>query len=194
MSLNVLLISPQMIKDRTAIHGNLDDELIRPEIKVAQDMYILPILGTALMDKIQGDIDTTGTTTSHYKTLLDRYIIDTLVWYTVFRLYFSTSYQIWNKGVVRKQGEDTVLPSSGELDGLRNEAKHTAEYYANRLRLYLKQTATASILPEYINPGTGIDTVHPEHNSFTMPIYLGDDNCCGKSLEERYQGNNDSCC
>lgn len=182
-----------MIKDRSSIHGNLDEALIKPEIKVAQDMYILPILGTALMDKIQTDIDTTGTTTGTYKTLLDRYIIDTLLWYVIAELYVSVSYQIWNKGTARKQGVDTELPSMNELVSLRNDAKHKAEYYATRMRLYLKENASASVLPEYLNPGTGSDTVHPENNTFTMPVWLGDDSCVNKSFEEKYQGNNPSC-
>ena len=63
MSANVLLISEDILKDRTAIHGNIDPKLLFPEIKVAQDMYIHPILGTALYDKIIGDINASGTTT-----------------------------------------------------------------------------------------------------------------------------------
>ena len=53
MSLNILLISDTMIKERTAIHGNIDPKLIYPEIKFAQDSKILPILGTRLYNKLQ---------------------------------------------------------------------------------------------------------------------------------------------
>lgn len=191
MSLNVLLISDQMIKDRTSIHGNIDPELIRPDVKVAQDMYIHPILGTALYDKLVSDISSTGTTTGVYKTLLDRYILDTLMWYVLSELPTTISYQFWNKGVVRKQGVDTDLPSMNELIDLQNKYKNRAEFYANRLRLYLKQNAT--LFTEYLNPGNGLDTIDPEHNSFTMPVWLGEDSCVNKSFEEKYQGNNPSC-
>jgi hypothetical protein len=59
MSKNVLLISVDTIKERTPIHDNVDEKLIYPEIKLAQDMFIHPILGTALYDKLISDIDTT---------------------------------------------------------------------------------------------------------------------------------------
>jgi hypothetical protein len=190
MSLSVLLVSDQMIKDRTAIHGNIDPTLIKADIRVAQDMYIHPILGTALYDKLISDISSTGTTTGVYKTLLDRYIVDTLMWYVLSELPTTISYQFWNKGVIRKQGESTELPSMSELIDLQNKYKNRAEYYANRLRLYLKQNQ--NLFTEYLNPGNGVDTINPETTSFTMPVYLGDDTCY-KSFEEKYQGNKPSC-
>lgn len=191
MSLDVLLISDKMIKDRTAIHGNIDPELIKPDIKVAQDMYILPILGTALYDKMLSDIADSGTTTGVYKTLLDRYIVDALMWYVLSELPTTISYQFWNKGVVRKQGIDTDLPAMSELIDLQNKYKNRAEYYANRLRLYLKQNQ--NLFTEYLNPGNGVDTINPELTSFTMPVFLGDERNCGATLEQKYQGNKPSC-
>jgi hypothetical protein len=97
MSKNILLISDTIIKERSIVNGNTDPKLIYPDIKVAQDMYVLPILGTALFNKIQDAVaanDWTGLT--NYKTLLDDYIIDTLVNYTQAELPMG-SYQFTNK-------------------------------------------------------------------------------------------------
>lgn len=193
MSLNIILISDTMIKDRTAVHGNIDPDLIKPDIKVAQDMYIHPILGTALYDKLLTDISTTGTTTGNYKILLDRFILDPLMWYTLAELPMTLSYQFWNKGVLRKQGVDTELPNITELISLQNTYKNRAEFYANRLRLYLKQNA-ATMFSEYLNPGNGVDTINPANKSFTMPVFLGDGCCDHQTLEEKYQGNKPNCC
>lgn len=167
-----------MIKERTAIHGNIDPKLIYPDIKVAQDMYIHPILGTALYDKMQ-TIISNGTITSdaanvNYKTLIDRFIVDALIYYTLAELPTTISYQFWNKGVVRKQGENTELPSMSDLIDLSNKYKNRAEFYADRLRKYLIEKA-ASQFPEYLNPGNTADTITPEQRAFTMPIYLGDE-------------------
>lgn len=175
MSANVLLISEDILKDRTAIHGNIDPKLLFPEIKVAQDMYIHPILGTALYDKIIGDINASGTTTGDYKDLLDDYIIDCLLYYVLAGLPEALSYQFWNKGVVRKQGDNTELASMSELIDLSNKYRVRADWYAERLNKYLKQNATTSFLPEYLSPGDGIDTILPERTSYNMPIYLGGD-------------------
>lgn len=195
MSLNILLVSDTMIKERTVIHGNIDPKLIYPDIKAAQDMYILPLLGSALYNKIQTAIndDTIGGLTD-YKLLLDKYIIDALIYYTLSELPTTISYQFWNKGIVRKQGDDTQLPSMSELIDVSNKYKTRAEFYANRCRLYLRQNA-ATLYPEYLNPGSGIDDMRPEKKSYTLPIYLGDD-CRPENghYAEKYQGNRPDCC
>lgn len=193
MSLDVLLISDQMIKDRTTIHGNIDPKLLYPNIKVAQDLYIHPILGTALYNKLLTDITNTGTTTGNYKILIDRYIVDALMYYTLSELPVPMSYQFWNKGVLRKQGVDTELPSMSELLELGNKYRNWAESYGNRLRLYLRQNAS-TLFPEYLSPGTGQDDINPQHKTFTMPVWLGDDGNCGQTFEERYQGDRGNCC
>lgn len=178
MSENILLISDTMIKERTAIHGNIDPKLIYPDIKVAQDMYIMPILGTGLYNKLQAIISD-GTISSdpvnvNYKFLIDKYLVDALMYYTLAELPTTISYQFWNKGVVRKQGENTELPTMSELIDLSNKYKNRAEFYAQRLRLWIVQNAPAWF-PEYLNPGSTIDTITPEQRAFTMPVYLGDE-------------------
>lgn len=178
MSENILLISDTMIKERTAIHGNIDPKLIYPDIKVAQDMYILPLLGTALYAKLQA-IVSDGTIVSdpanvNYKALMDKFLVDALMYYTLSELPTTISYQFWNKGVVRKHGQDTDLPSMSELIDLSNKYKSRAEFYANRMRLWVVQNA-AAWFPEYLNPGATIDTITPEQRAFTMPVYLGDE-------------------
>lgn len=173
MSKNVLLISVDILKDRTGIHDNIDAKLIYPEIKTAQDMYIHPVLGTALYNKIIDDVDA-GTIAGDYKDLLDDYIIDALLYYVLAGLPEALSFQFWNKGVVRKTGDNTESPTMTELIDISNRYRDRAEWYANRLTKYLKENASSSVLPEYLNPGAGIDTIVPQQTPFTMPIYLGD--------------------
>lgn len=177
MSENILLISDTMIKERTAIHGNIDSKLIYPDIKVAQDMYIMPILGTALYNKLHTLIkaNTIGDVANeNYKILIDKYLADALIYYTLSELPTTISYQFWNKGVMRKVGENTDLPSMTELIDISNKYRNRAEFYANRLKAYIQTNANEKFT-EYLNPGNTIDTVTPEQRAFTMPIYLGDD-------------------
>jgi hypothetical protein len=175
---NILLISDTMVKERTAIHGNIDPKLIYPDIKVAQDMYILPVLGSALYFKLQTIISDNTITTdgnlSAYKTLVDIYIVDALIYFTLSELPTTISYQFWNKGVMRKQGLDTDLPSMSDLIDLSNKYRNRAEFYANRLKKYLQQNAN-TLFPEYYASLNGIDSMYPDQKSFTSPIYLGSD-------------------
>lgn len=179
MSANILLISVAMLKERTTVHGNMDEKLVYPDIKYAQDAFIKPILGTALYDKLQAlvkasEIGLSGN--EDYKNLLDEYLVDTLVYYTLASLPMSSSFQFWNKGVIRKHGQDTELPSMSDLVDIANNYKSRAEYYANRMKLFLlDQTSRLQKYPEYTQPGNTIDTITPQQRQFTMPIYLGDD-------------------
>lgn len=182
MSKNVLLLSVDILKERTSIHGNIDEKLLYPEIKAAQDLYILPILGTALYNKIINEVDA-GSITGDYKNLLDDYILDCLLYFVMAGLPEAISYQFWNKGVVRKQGDSTDLPSMSELIDLSNRYMRRAEAYAEKLNKYLKQNASTTLFPEYLSPGDGIDAVLPENESYNMPVYLGSSGY-GQSLDK----------
>jgi len=191
MSRNILLISADMLKQRTQIHGNIDEKLLYADIKVAQDMYILPLLGTALFNKLQNDINA-DQLDGNYKTLLDDYVVDCLVWYTLTESPETMSYQLTNKGLVRKQGDNTQLPGLAEITSLADTYRKRAEFYANRCRLYLEQNA-AEMYPQYLNPGNNIDDKRPVRVQYTSPVYLGMQHPHYKSYMEKYQGNRPFC-
>lgn len=178
MSKNILLISVEILKERTDIHGNVDPKLIYPHIKYVQDAFIKPVLGSALFDKLQSLIDgnlITDPVNADYKLLIDEYLIDTLIWYVKSELQVDSSFQTWNKGVVRKQGENTELPTMSDLIDLAGRYKNKAEYYANRMKLFIiDQNGRFQKYQEYTQPGSTVDTVTPEQRNFTLPVYLGD--------------------
>jgi hypothetical protein len=193
MSLNVLFISVDTIKDRTGLHNNVDDKLVKPEIKTAQDMYILPALGSALYNRLQAGV-TANNLTSDEITLLDNYVVDTLVNYVLSELPQGMSYQFYNKGLLRKQGDNSEYPSMQDMIDVANRYRARAEFYKQRLIKYLKQNNV--LYPLYLNFGSGIDAIKPENDGYTASIYLGDNYCCKgeKTFKELYQGNNPTCC
>lgn len=183
------MVLPELFKERTAVHSNVEDGLLAPEIKAAQDLYILPILGTALFDKILNDINA-NVIAGDYKTLLDDYLIDTICNYVISELPIGLNYQFYNKGVTAKTSDNAQSPSMGELFDIVNKYKNRAEAYQKKTILYLKQSASQGKFPEYLNPGSGVDTIIPERNAYSSPIYLGEEYPKHKrSYEEKYQGN-----
>jgi len=180
-----------MLKQRTQMHGNIDEKLLYADIKVAQDMYVLPILGTALFNKLQAAVSA-GTLNGAYKILMDDYLVDCLVWYTLAESPETMSYQLTNKGLVRKMGDNTQLPAMDEIISLSDTYRKRAEFYANRCRLYLEQNAP-ELYPEYLNPGDGIDARRPVRVQYTSPVYLGPQYPRYTSFEEKYQGNRPYC-
>lgn len=191
MSKNVLLVSDTMIKERTAMHSNVEPKLLYPDIKVVQDMYIHPLLGSALYKKIQSDI-AAETIAGVYKELLDDFICDCLIYYTLSELPPAMSFQFTNRGVTRKSGENTENPSMGELYDISSHYRKRAEWYAERLRKHLKEHSTD--FTEYLNPGNGVDAINPANKAYTCPIVLDDCDYQYKSYEEKYQGNKPNCC
>jgi len=198
MSKNTLFISVQSIKDRTGLHANVDEKLVLPEIKTAQDMYILPALGSALYNELQTAVDT-NTYTNLQTTLLDDYIVDTLIYFVMSELPQGLSFQFYNKGLLRKTGENQESPSMQDMIDVANRYKARAEFYKQRLIKYLKQNN--ALYPNYLNFGSGIDSIKPDNEGYTVSMYLGDA-CCNdddydgkrkRTFEERYQGNIGCC-
>jgi hypothetical protein len=198
MSKNTLFISVQSIKDRTGLHANVDEKLVLPEIKTAQDMYILPALGSALYNELQTAVDT-NTYTNLQTTLLDDYIVDTLIYFVMSELPQGLSFQFYNKGLLRKSGENQENPSMQDMIDVANRYKARAEFYKQRLIKYLKQNN--ALYPNYLNFGSGIDSIKPDNEGYTVSMYLGDA-CCNdddydgkrkRTFEERYQGNIGCC-
>jgi hypothetical protein len=182
---NTLFIGATTIKERTAVHSNIDDKSIMSEIKTAQDMYILPALGSSLYSRLQDGIENNNLTLQE-TALLDNYVTDTLVYFVLSELPVGLSYQFYNKGLVRKSSDNTDVPSMTELVDVANRFRSRAEFYKQRLIKFLR--ANINTFPEYANPGATIDTIIPERDGYQASMWLGDENDCRIPLEKRYQG------
>jgi hypothetical protein len=132
MSKNILFISVQSIKDRTGLHANVDEKLVLPEIKTAQDMYILPALGSALYNRLEAGVDSNNLTANEL-TLINDYLVDCLVYYVMAELPMGLSYQFYNKGLLRKSGDNTENPSMQDMIDVANRYRARAEFYKERI-------------------------------------------------------------
>jgi len=172
MAVVTYLILPSVLKERMSIHDNVDDKLIYPEIKAVQDIYIMPLLGSTLFNKILTDINN-NTLTGNYKTLVDDYIIMCICNYVMSELPEGLNYQFWNKGVSQKVVDNATQPTMSEMYSIVAKYKSRAEYYAKRCRMYLVQNGN-NYFPEYRTFVAGVDVVYPDHTDYSSPIYLGD--------------------
>lgn len=192
---NTLFISVSSIKERTGLHANVDDKLVLPEIKTAQDMYIHPLLGSGLYERLQNGIDNNNLTSDEV-ALLDNFVTDTLIYYVLSELPTGLSYQFYNKGLVRKTSDNTDQPQMQDLLDISARYRKRAEFYAERMVKFLKQNAAQGKYNLYLNPGSGLDAIHPDNSAYSTTIYLGDCEGCGSGLsfEEKYQGQTGFCC
>ncbi len=188
---NTLFISVNTIKERTGLHANIDDKLIMPEIATAQDMYILPMLGTNLYERLQAGI-VANDLNSDEVTLLDDFITTTLVYFVLSELPVGLSFQFYNKGLVRKSSDNSINPDMQELLDVANRYRSRAEFYRQRTIKYLRQNAAQGKYPQYLNFGIGVDKIRPDRDSYSASMWLGGDYTYNPdrplTFEEKYQG------
>lgn len=170
MSANIIFINETTLKNRTGISDAIDGKQIKPQIKLAQDMYVQTALGSTLYLRLQAGVEADNLNASE-TILLNTYVTDCLVWYTMSLLPMALGYQFFAKGVLQKTSEESQTPSRGDLELIASSYKQTAEFYKQRMIDYLRENYT--LYSEYFNTGSGYDTIFPELKAYTCPIWLG---------------------
>jgi hypothetical protein len=159
MSKNILFCSRNDIVKRTPLGANIDPDKIVPFIKIAQDKNMLILLGTVLYEYLQTQI-AAGTVTGQYQVLLDDYITDTLVHYSMVEALPYLAYTFANGSVVRNNNsEQGTATSKNDLDFLLQKELQTASFYAERLVSYL--VAQNTLYPQYTATNGFSDNVYP---------------------------------
>jgi len=80
---DVLLISEAKVRQFTDINNNVDTELIKNNIRIAQDYYLQSTIGTNLYVKLQNDV-VSGSLSGYYETLLNDYAQDFILYATYY--------------------------------------------------------------------------------------------------------------
>lgn len=171
MSKNIIFITETLFKERTGASTAIDGKQIFPIIKVAQDIYIQGALGSTLYKRLQEGIENNDLTVLE-KTLLDDYVTDALVWFTMSMLPMTMGYQLFSKGFLQKTAEESSTPSQSTYELLESRYKEMAEFYKTRLINYLQQNY--AVYSEYLNNTSAIDVIFPETKAYTCPIYIGE--------------------
>lgn len=165
---HTLYISATRLKTDSALGGSVDDDLIMPYILLAQDMNILPVLGTELDNDLKAKIQA-GTLTGDNKTLVETYIQPALVQFSFTQLIPYLRLRFVNNAVVVMGA--TEQSSSASYDDLRpvmDTATNAAEFYRQRLIDYLRNNTT--LFPKY-NTNNGAD-LNPTTNNYYAGLNL----------------------
>lgn len=178
----VLLISEAYLKDATVVNENVDVKVIRTNIRLAQDLYIHPALGTALYDEILDEVESNTLTTAN-EALLTDYIKPCLKYFVQYECGRDIVYKWMNKGIMSKNSDNSNSVDLETLKQIREEYKDKGEWYKKRLIDFLLENQTS--YPAYLE-NTRIDQIRPNKSAFTSPIYLKpnriDDDCCDNDI------------
>ena len=159
---HTLLISSDSLKRTTTISQSVDDNLIHPVILLAQDRYILPVLGTDLFEKLKTEVE--GTPAGNYETLLKDYVQKCLCQFTLATLYPVLRLRAVRHSVVQMDNEQGTSASFDDIEPLISSALDMGEFYRERLIDYL--TENSSLFPEY-SSNTGADMSPTTRNYYS---------------------------
>lgn len=165
---NVLFVTEDYLKQYSPINGNVDMELMTPYLLSIEDMQIQPIIGTGLFEQLKTQI-VANTVTALNATLLDM-IRKCIVWYFMAEAPLALTFRYMNKGVMKKSSENSEPISTEDINYLMDINKNKAEWYAERIRLYLCENSTD--YPLFLNPGSGSDIIHPNRTNYTSGMNL----------------------
>lgn len=138
---NTFLISEAKLREFTDIANNVDSALIKNAIRESQDIGLQRIIGTLLYDKIMNlvDANTIGdSANSAYKTLLDDYIQDFLIYAAYYYALDSIYIRSRNDGLIRPTGGENSEPVERTIYNMKRQSvQNKMEYYAERLTNYI---------------------------------------------------------
>jgi hypothetical protein len=141
----ILIIPPSYVKKLTMLNGSVDDNFVRAAMYIAQDKWVQPSLGDALMEKIKTDTQD-NSIAGDYITLRDLYMAKPVVWWTMVELMPNLTYKMDNGTLVQRTSEDSQSVTDVVMKDMIDRCRHNADYYTKRLNEYL--CANSSLFPE----------------------------------------------
>ncbi len=170
----VLLISENYIKKYTTVNGSVDPNILYPSVYLAQDKWLLPFLGTDLLNKIKNDV-ANNTISGDYQTLLEDYIQKMLLWWVMVDVTPNLCYRMDNGTLVQRQSEEmktafSILQTM-TIAPFQNLMLNSLDYvlreggYGGELQLYFEQLTPLVILSETAEEtGQTVDQVEEDVN------------------------------
>ena len=134
---DVLLISEAKVRQFTDINNSLDTDLIKNNIRVAQDYYLQSTIGTNLYVKLQNDV-ASGSLAGYYETLLNDYAQDFILYSTYYETLESIYLRPRNNGLLRPNGGENSDPADKDLYIMKRQSiENKMTYYNERLTNYI---------------------------------------------------------
>jgi len=171
--MGVLLISEVKLKNFTNLNKNLDMDVLKAEIQIAQDIDLQTILGTLFYNHLLSCVTATGNTfNADEKILVDDYISPYLIQQSYFQAIPHILYRSMNRAIVQGTMENAEPVNIETMKYLRGIQKQRADFYMTRLQDYLLIGKGQNKFPQY-NTQSTIDGMIPDRTQkYQMGISL----------------------
>jgi len=171
---NVLLLSVQDLINGSYVQPNVDAQTLIPSIKLVQDQYLQPLLGTEFLNQLQTDFVNNALSTNEIN-LLNIYIKPMMCQYTMMENVFANSFKYTVKGLEQLRSDNSEPASQGTVEAFSERFRSAGDFYAQRLIEYLKfnyllfptynesMVNQGDMLPNRRNAYQGNFNLHPDH-------------------------------
>ncbi len=182
--MGVLLISETKLKNFTNINKNVDMDVLKAEVQIAQDIDLQTILGTKFYNHLLSQVTATGNTfNADEKTLVDNYIQPFLIQQAYFQCIPQLMYRTMNRGIVEGVMENATSVDIETMKYLRTIQKQRADFYMTRLQDYLLIGKGQNKFPDYVSQST-IDGMIPDRSQkYNNGIFLAHTSRKGYSMD-----------
>jgi hypothetical protein len=183
--MGVLLISETKLKNFTNINKNVDMDVLKAEIQIAQDIDLQTILGTLFYNHLLSQVSSTGNTfNADETTLVNDYIQPFLIQQAYFQCIPQLMYRTMNRGIVEGMMENATSVDIDTMKYLRTIQKQRADFYMTRLQDYLLIGRGQNKFPQYQSQSS-IDGMIPDRSQkYNNGIFLGHTSRKGYSMDK----------
>ena len=171
--MGVLLISETKLKAFTNINKNVDMDVLKAEVQIAQDIHLQTLLGTKFYDHLLSQVSSTGNTFNGDElTLVNDYISPYLIQKAYAEAIPHLHYRTMNRAIVQGEMESATAVDTDTMKYLRSIQNQRADFYMTRLQDYLLIGRGQNLFPDYLTSST-IDGMLPARNEkYVNGIYL----------------------
>lgn len=185
--MGVLLISETKLKAFTNINKNVDMDVLKAEIQIAQDIDLQTILGTKFYQHLLSQVSATGNTfNAEETTLVNDYIQPYLIQQAYFQCIPHLMYRSMNRGIVEGTMENATSVDIETMKYLRSIQKQRADFYMTRLQDYLLIGKGQNKFPDYVTQSTIDGMIPARSQKYMNGIYLKHTTRKGYSDRVRY--------
>jgi hypothetical protein len=189
--MGVLLISEVKLKNFTNINKNVDMDVLKAEIQIAQDIDLQTILGTKFYKHLLDQVQSTGNTFNAEETILvNEYIQPFLIQTAYFNAIPQIMYRTMNRGIVQGTMESAESINIETMKYLRSIQKQRADFYMTRLMDYLLLGKGQNQFPDYVSQSTRDGMIPDRKQKYMNGIYLRHTTRKGYSDNTAYIGGN----
>ena len=167
---DTFIISEAKLRQFTDINDNVDTELLKNGVRVAQDIELQRIIGTKLYDSIMNQIDAGPVwTTPAYETLVNDYIQNFLLYAAYYEALESIFLRVRNNGLLTPTGgENSTNVDRSVYEMKRQSVNNKMQFYGEKLANYIAEEQT--LFPE-LNSANKIYEQWPDYGiQYRSPI------------------------